>query len=374
MRVVNAGDGYAYLMNSVATHDENTAGTKLADYYNASGTPPGRWFGKGIAGLGENSSVTVGSTAQESQIAALYGEGLHPDADARINDGESLKDVQLGRQYPIFTKGVDVLEAVKAAQQAFVEGNGRRPTTDEHNLIGLETARPFYEAQAGVSASSAREVLAWLNEEKNKVKQATSGVDLTFSPQKSVSVLWALGDDTTRQAIEKIHNECVEESLEWVEDNVLFTRTGARGERQIKARGMIASTFVHYDTRAGDPDLHTHCLISNKVQAARGVDGLTDAEADKWRSIDARALLQNAARVGQRYQQRLTHRLSEELGVDFRPRITTDDKQPVWEVAGISDDLIESFSSRRTMARPVYEKYAADYAATHGVLVVTGTD
>lgn len=366
VRVVNAGDGYAYLMNSVATHDENTAGTKLADYYNASGTPPGRWFGKGIAGLGENSSVTVGSTAQESQMAALYGEGLHPDADARINDGESIKDVQLGRQYPIFTKGVDVLEAVKAAQQAFVEGNGRRPTTDEHNLIGLETARPFYEAQAGVSASSAREVLAWLNEEKNKVKQATSGVDLTFSPQKSVSVLWALGDDTTRQAIEKIHNECVEESLEWVEDNVLFTRTGARGERQIKARGMIASTFVHYDTRAGDPDLHTHCLISNKVQAARGVDGLTDAEADKWRSIDARALLQNAARVGQRYQQRLTHRLSEELGIDFRPRIATDDKQPVWEVAGISDDLIESFSSRRTMARPVYEKYAADYAATHG--------
>lgn len=57
-------------------------------------------------------------------MAALYGEGLHPDADARINDGESLKDVQLGRQYPVFTKGVDVLEAVKAAQQAFVEDNG----------------------------------------------------------------------------------------------------------------------------------------------------------------------------------------------------------------------------------------------------------
>ena len=92
------------------------------------------------------------------------------------------------------------------------------------------------------------------------MKQPTSGVDLTFSPAKSVSLVWALGDDETRQTIEKIHQQAVEDTLKEIEEEFLFTRTGARSERVIKARGMIASTFMHYDTRAGDPDLHTHCL------------------------------------------------------------------------------------------------------------------
>lgn len=365
IRVVNAGDGYAYLMDSVATHDEHTAGTALSDYYNATGTPPGRWFGRGIDGLGDT-TLTVGGIAEEAQMGALYGEGLHPDADARLENGATLSEVQLGRQYPIYTKGVPVLTAVKEAEKKFFTTHGRRPDTEERNVIGLNIARPYYEEAAEVSASTPREVLAWLNDEKNKVRQATSGLDLTFSPQKSVSVLWALGDEQTRTAIEKIHTQCVEESLAWVEDNVLFTRTGSRGERQIKARGMIASTFMHYDTRAGDPDLHTHCLISNKVQAERGQQHLSDADADKWRSIDASVVLKNSARISQRYQQMLTHRLTTELGLDFRPRVTDADKQPVWEIAGISDEMIESFSSRRVMAKPVYEAYAAQYATTHG--------
>ncbi|WP_156229535.1 MobF family relaxase [Corynebacterium comes] len=367
VRVVNAGDGYAYLLDSVAAHDDTTsAGTSLSDYYQATGTPPGRWFGRGIDGLGET-TIGSGVVVGEAQMAALYGEGLHPDADHRmLHEGATIKDVQLGRRFPIYTKGVPVLEAIKQAEAEFLTAHGRRPSTEERNVIGLEIARPYYEEEQGVAGSSPREVLAWLNDEKNKVKQATSGVDLTFSPQKSVSVLWALGDDDTRQAIEDIHQETVNDCLAWIEDHALFTRTGARGERQIRARGMIAATFVHYDTRAGDPDLHTHCLISNKVQADPETPGMTKADADKWRSIDASHLLKNSALVGQRYQQLLNQRLTQRLGLEFRPRITADDKQPVWEIAGIDDELIERFSSRRTMARPVYESYAAAYATTHG--------
>ena len=367
VRVVNAGDGYAYLLDSVAAHDDTgSAGTSLSEYYQATGTPPGRWFGKGIHGLGAT-TIGAGVAVGEAQMAALYGEGLHPDADHRmIHEGASIKDVQLGRRFPIYTKGVPVLEAVKAAEAEFLTVHGRRPNTDERNIIGLEIARPHYETAQGLTTSSPREVLAWLNDEKNKVKQATSGVDLTFSPQKSVSVLWALGDDATRQAIEEIHQETVTDCLAWIEDHALFTRTGARGERQIRARGMIAATFVHFDTRAGDPDLHTHCLISNKVQADPETPGMTKEDADKWRSIDASHLLKNSAQVGQRYQQLLNQRLTQRLGLEFRPRVTAEDKQPVWEIAGIDDGLIEHFSSRRTMARPVYESYAAEYAATHG--------
>ncbi|MGP6175482.1 MobF family relaxase [Corynebacterium sp. A21] len=366
IRAVHAGDGYAYLLNSVASHDDTTRpNTRLGDYYDATGTPPGRWFGQGIQGLGET-TVSVDGIVEEDQMAALYGEGFHPDADAKIDAGASLKDVQLGRAYPSYSKGNAVLEAVKDAEKSFREEHGRRPNQSERNLIGLEVARPFYEAEQGVSASSPREVLAWLNEEKNNVKQAVSAADLTFSPTKSVSVLWALGDDDTRKAIERIHQDSVQESLTWIEDNLLYTRTGSRGERQIKAKGMIAATFVHYDTRAGDPDLHTHCLISNKVQADPETSGLTPEDAAKWRSLDASVLFKNSARIGQRYQRMMVQRLGEELGLDFYDRSTQADKQPVWEIAGIDESLIEKFSHRRTTARPVYEQYAAEYAKTHG--------
>lgn len=181
IRAVHAGDGYAYLLNSVASHDDTTQpATRLTDYYDATGTPPGQWFGSGIAGLGET-TVAAGGIVEEDQMAALYGAGLHPDAEAKLDHGAAWKDVQLGRAYPNYAKGVPVLEAVKREEKSFRETHGRRPDREERNLIGLEVARPFYEAEQGVSASSAREVLAWLNTEKNKVKQAVSSADLTFS-------------------------------------------------------------------------------------------------------------------------------------------------------------------------------------------------
>ena len=49
---------------------------------------------------------------------------------------------------------------------------------------------------------------------------------------------------------------------------------------QVKANGLIGAAFEHWDSRAGDPNLHTHVAISTKVQGADG----------QWRSLDARAL------------------------------------------------------------------------------------
>ena len=366
MRIVHAGEGYAYLMNSVATHDDTSAPEmSLGDYYNANGTPPGRWFGQGLKGLGETTAI-AGTVVVDEQMAALYGEGMHPDADAMIDDGAELKDVQLGRTYPYFTGNDPVLEAVKKAEKSFRLEHGRRADSEERNRMAFKIAAPFYLEETGAIEAPERDVLAWLNEKKNRVKQPTSGVDLTFSPAKSVSLVWALGDDDTRQTIEKIHQQAVEDTLKEVEEEFLFTRTGARSERVIKARGMIASTFMHYDTRAGDPDLHTHCLISNKVQAARGQQGLDDDQADKWRSLDARYLLKNSARIGQRYQVKMAQALGQELDLEFYERDSDEGKAPVWEVAGIDEELINSASQRRAGARPVYEEYAEKYRTTHG--------
>ena len=46
MRVMTAGNGYKYLLRSVAAGDGNRSlSTPLTRYYAEVGTPPGRWMG-----------------------------------------------------------------------------------------------------------------------------------------------------------------------------------------------------------------------------------------------------------------------------------------------------------------------------------------
>ena len=81
---LTAGDGYTYLTRQVAVADATTLGRSgLADYYSEKGERPGQWVGKGLDGL---AGVERGQTVTETQMRALYGEGLHPDAEAIQQD------------------------------------------------------------------------------------------------------------------------------------------------------------------------------------------------------------------------------------------------------------------------------------------------
>ena len=56
MHKLTAGDGYAYLTRHVAAGDAGLdADASLTGYYEQTGNPPGRWFGEGLAGLGDAS-------------------------------------------------------------------------------------------------------------------------------------------------------------------------------------------------------------------------------------------------------------------------------------------------------------------------------
>ena len=45
--------------------------------------------------------------------------------------------------------------------------------------------------------------------------------------------------------------------------------TAPDGVRQVDVPGLVATAFTHRDSRAGDPDLHTHVAVANKVQTLR---------------------------------------------------------------------------------------------------------
>jgi conjugative relaxase-like TrwC/TraI family protein len=92
-------------------------------------------------------------------------------------------------------------------------------------------------------------------------------------------------------AIEQAHQAAVQDALAFVEKHALFTRTGPQGLRQVNVRGLVATAFTHRDSRAGDPDLHTHVAVANKVQTLDG----------RWLSIDGRVLFKANVAASETY-------------------------------------------------------------------------
>ena len=81
MRVMSAGDGYKYLLKTVAAADgDRPLSTPLTRYYMEEGTPPGRWLGAGVAALGKG-EIQVGDRVSEHQLQLLMGTGHDPITD-----------------------------------------------------------------------------------------------------------------------------------------------------------------------------------------------------------------------------------------------------------------------------------------------------
>lgn len=231
---LSAGSGYRYLLRNTATGDvAREPGTALVDYYAASGTPPGRWAGAGLPGLGtgDGGDLAAGTAVSEEATARLYGSARDP-----------ITGKPLGRPYPTYRPTAERIAARVA----------RLPDT----LTATECA----EAVAQIEAQEAA----------RPVRSAVAGYDLTFTVPKSVSVLWALADRDVSAAVEAAHRDAVSAVLAVVEDRFLHTRIGTGSLIQVPARGAIAAGFDHFDTRAGDPNLHTHLVIANKVQGPTG--------------------------------------------------------------------------------------------------------
>ncbi|MGH9072884.1 MAG: MobF family relaxase, partial [Acidimicrobiales bacterium] len=108
-----------------------------------------------------------------------------------------------------------------------------------------------------------------------------AGFDLTFSPPKSVSVAWALADEGTKAVIYECHRRAVDYVLANAEREVVHSRSGTNGIVEQDVTGVVAAAFTHWDSRAGDPQLHDHVVIWNR--AVSRSDG-------RWRTLDSRGL------------------------------------------------------------------------------------
>ena len=163
-----------------------------------------------------------------------------------------------------------------------------------------------------------------------------AGFDLTFSAPKSVSVAWAVGDPATQAAIYRAHVAAVEYVIGYGERAVFTSRSGDGGVVQEDIRGVVAAGFDHWDSRAGDPQLHTHVVVMNRVQCGDGV----------WRTLDGRVLFRATVALSELYNAVLSDYLTSALGWGWEPMTRSHSAVPKYEVAGVSAALQADFSRR----------------------------
>ena len=188
-----------------------------------------------------------------------------------------------------------------------------------------------------------------------------SAIDMTASAPKSVSVLWALGDDQVRRQVQAAQDTAVAKMVAYIEQSFHVVRR--QGERMETGDSVLAVSFAHHTSRqsaraAGlqvppDPQLHTHVLL----MMARRKDGqfvTIGNRQEVWRRrMEAMAV----------YHSALAGELAE-LGFPIQRR--TGRGRHYFEVAGIPVELRQLWSSRRKEIGEHLETWSAEFRAKYG--------
>ena len=346
MAKIAAGrSAWTYFMDKVSDDAAATQG-KAASYYIKGGNPPGRWYGAGLPGVGLSGDAVVDG----AQLEQLFGTGSHP-----------ITGEQLGRP---FTEQVPLATRIDARVTAL-------SATLPHEERAQAIERIVEEEAARRSAAS------------------VAGFEVIFNPPKSVSTWWALADAGLKDEILAAHHAAVQSTLQVLERDAARTRTGIDGVAQETTRGIIAAGFDHWETREGDPQLHTHLLIANRVQ---GEDGI-------WRTLDSRhALSPSIVTLSEQYDSDLMDQLSLRFGVRWIEQSISKDgaayqawiseqsfddsqaaratfalmvaqvarKNQKWEIEGIPQELLDKFSSRAKQVKAGQDALMKKYVDTHG--------
>jgi conjugative relaxase-like TrwC/TraI family protein len=365
---LSAGSGYDYLTRQVAALDATEKGhVGLASYYSQRGESPGSWIGSGLAGI---DGLNAGDAVTAEQMRSLFGAGTHPLATQRLEqlDAAELTDTniraatQLGLPFKVYAGEVsafrvEVAKRIAARQPAAGQAADEPIDATDRMRVRTEVAREFFRAEHGRDPIDAREIAATIAKESRPRTQTVAGYDLTFSPVKSVSSLWAVADQQIAALIEQAHQAAVRDALMFIERHALFTRQGRNGVRQVNVTGLVAAAFTHRDSRAGDPDLHTHVAVANKVQTLDG----------RWLSIDGRVLFKATVAASETYNTALERHLRDTFGIRFGERAATDPaKRPVREIVGVDPALNQRWSRRRVLIKERQGELAARFQRDHG--------
>jgi conjugative relaxase-like TrwC/TraI family protein len=260
--------------------------TSKHDYYAGRGEAPGVWAGRGIGALGLSGEVVA------DDMAHLFGRFVDP----------------------------------------------RTAGTDHEVVLGRKvSARTLH-------VGTARE----------KLLEPVAAFDVTFSPSKSVSALFAAATDGgVRAAVVDAHERAVAAGLEYLDDSAGHARAGRAGVRRIGTDGFVVAQFRHRTARAtagrsvGDPQLHSHCAILNRLRCEDG----------EWRTLDSSAIYRHTHAAGALYAAVLEAELTATLGVAWvTPAVG--EWLAMREIDGVPSSVIRQWSSRREQLMATFDRLA----------------
>jgi len=260
-----------------------------------------------------------------------------------------------------------MLSLAKAHKDYYLEKVGEISPCEDYYLKGGTASGRWHgsgAAELGIDGAVSAEGLVRLFDGQHPAtgeqlghrlrKDGVAAWDLTFSADKSVSLLWAFGDDDTRRHVIEAFEEATAEAMTYMESVASSTRGASRtpvldddgnpvldedGTQRLRVEtwpirtdGYVAAWFTEFTSRADDPQLHTHVVVGNRV---KGVDGV-------WRAIDGRLLYRNKLAAGYLHEAELRSRLTERLGVRWQPV-----HKGMADIEGFTRDQVMAFSKRR---------------------------
>jgi conjugative relaxase-like TrwC/TraI family protein len=176
-------------------------------------------------------------------------------------------------------------------------------------------------------------------------RNAVPAFDVVLRPTKSVSILYGLGDAATGRAVLAAHHAGLAEAVGYLDEH-LGARRGHGGHEHVSGQGLLAVGFDHRTSREGDPLLHTHLVIANRVQ---GPDG-------RWTALDGRDLYRHRLAADAIYRATYQRELVRTLGVEWTPADTYGNR----ELQGLPEELVRSFSKRTGQIDAELDRLTAD--------------
>jgi conjugative relaxase-like TrwC/TraI family protein len=336
MLTISSGYDPLYLTRAVATGRENYYLSAVAEH----GEPPGIWTGRGCPELG----LQIGAEVDNPTMEALYGGFVDPR--------DPLGTTTLGRAPSGFTGNNDKVAALIA-----------------RHLAAEPEATPERRDQIIMQALKEQRATVYF-------------FDATFSVPKSVSLLHASLQVKAQQAREAGRNDEAEQwtahaqtvwdgimagnqaMLDYLQREAGYSRAGyhAKGSgRFADAHQWVIASFRQHTSRDNDPQLHVHNAILNRVLRD---DPLASRPGDRraWRTLDGAALYAAKPAAGAIAERTLAEYLTGRLGVETIARPDGNG----WEVAGISEELRDQFSSRRRAIGPRVQQLIEEYERKHG--------
>ena len=382
-------DAVDYYVGSVAP--------TAADYYFGRGESPGRWTGSLATELGLEGRV------ERAAIEALLG-GLDPRTGAELvssagsnarsrarsqnraalrRDGAQGLDVaQVAAQLQVSTRAVrhwleagevakDVLRAATPPATMLQTAADYQARLDELTAEGVapeglpatfllgqrssEPCRGGHRYRWAIAQRSVDRV-----RDQRRPPDARAGWDLVFRPPKSYSVLWAVGPERLRRELQTVHHEATADALLYLEDTAATARSTAevgRGRKRVRtaSEGLVVAAFDHRDSRAGDPLLHTHCVVANVTRLGDGT----------WAALDPHGLYRQGLAADAVYQASFRHLAERRLGLRSEAVLNG------WaDVEGVPRAVVEHFSKRSQEIAAELARVGSDSAAARQVAAV----